>query len=307
MIETRLLHQFIAVAEELHFNRAAQRLHMAQPPLSQAIRRLEQELGVLLFERTNRSVSLTPAGAIFLLSARKILNLLDESVEQTRRVAQGLEGHITLTFINIGPYNTLLRALRRFRTAFPAVSFTMQEATTQEQIEALEQGSADIGFMRQPGRTTPGLRFISILREPILVALPALHRLAKNSVIPLTALKDDGFVASPRHLGQGFHDQLIQLCEAAGFVPRITQQARQLQTLVALVAGDFGVALLPASQAQEGRKDVVFRPVQVDAPDTLRHVELLMAWCENRPDILRDKLIGEIREAMTPTGKIETL
>ncbi|EMC2288977.1 LysR substrate-binding domain-containing protein [Pseudomonas aeruginosa] len=307
MIETRLLHQFIAVAEELHFNRAAERLHMAQPPLSQAIRRLEQEIGAPLFERTNRSVSLTPAGAAFLESARKVLRLLDESVGQTRRVAQGIEGHLTLTFINIAPYSALLRALRRFRSAFPAVSFTMQEATTQEQVEALEHGRADLGFMRPPGRTAPGLRFASILREPIVVALPARHRLAGSKTISLAALQDDAFVSSPRHLGQGFHDQLVQLCEAAGFVPRIAQQARQLQTLVALVAGGFGVALLPASLVQDGRKDVAFRPIKVDAPDALRHVELLMAWSEHAPCVIRDRLIDEVRDAMASASTIETI
>lgn len=307
MVETRLLHQFIAVAEELHFNRAAERLHMAQPPLSQAIRRLEQEIGTPLFERTNRSVSLTPAGAAFLESSRKVLRLLDESVEQTRRVAQGIEGHLTLTFINIAPYSALLRALRRFRSTFPAVSFTMQEATTQEQVEALEHGRADLGFMRPPGRTAPGLRFASILREPVVVALPAMHRLAGSKIIPLTALQDDSFVSSPRHLGQGFHDQLIQLCEAAGFLPRIAQQARQLQTLVALVAGGFGVALLPASLAQDGRKDVVFRQIQVEAPDALRHVELLMAWSEHAPCVIRDRLIDEVRGTMASAPTIETI
>ena len=306
MIETRLLHQFIAVAEELHFNRAAERLHMAQPPLSQAIRRLEQEIGTPLFERTNRRVSLTPAGAAFLESSRKVLHLLDESVEQTRRVAQGIEGHLILTFINIAPYSALLDALRRFRAAFPAVSFTMQEATTQEQVDALEQGRADLGFMRPSGRTAPGLRFASILREPIVVALPVRHRLAGKKIISLTALQDDAFVSSPRYLGQGFHDQLIQLCEAAGFVPRITQQARQLQTLVALVAGDFGVALLPASLAQDGRKDVVFRQIQVDAPDALRHVELLIAWREHAPCVIRDRLIDEVRNTMASATTIKT-
>lgn len=307
MVETRLLHQFIAVAEELHFNRAARRLHMAQPPLSQAIRRLEQEIGAPLFERTNRSVSLTPAGAAFLESARKVLHLLDDSVEQTRRVAQGIEGHLILTFINIAPYSALLRALRRFRSAFPAVSFTMQEATTQEQVVALEHGHADIGFIRPSGRTAPGLRFASILREPIVVALPAMHRLAGSKTIPLTALQDDAFVSSPRHLGQGFHDQLVQLCEAAGFVPCIVQQARQLQTLVALVASDFGVALLPASLTQNERQDVVFRPIQVDAPDALRHVELLMAWREHAPCVIRDRLIDEVRDVMASATEIEMI
>ncbi|UOD32336.1 LysR family transcriptional regulator [Massilia violaceinigra] len=307
MIETRLLHQFIAVAEELHFNRAAQRLHMSQPPLSQAIRRLEQGIGAPLFERTNRSVSLTLAGADFLASARKVLRLLDESVEQTRRVAQGIEGHLNLTFINIAPYEALLGALQRFRCAFPSVSFTMQEATTQEQVDALEQGRSDLGIMRPPGRTAPGLRFAPLLREPVLVALPATHRLARRKTIALAALQDDPFVSSPRHLGQGFHDQLVQLCEAAGFMPRITQQARQLQTLVGLVAGGFGVALLPASLAQNGRKDVVFRPIQVNAPEALRHVELLMAWSERTPCAIRDRLIDEMRAAMTSAPAIETI
>ncbi|MHB0776036.1 LysR substrate-binding domain-containing protein [Halomonas sp. WWR20] len=307
MIETRLLYQFIAVAEELHFNRAAQRLHMAQPPLSQAIRKLEQEIGASLFERTNRSVSLTPAGVAFLESARKTLQQLDEGVEHTRRVAQGIEGRLTLTFINIAPYGALLRALRGFRSAFPAVSFTMREATTQEQVEALEQGHADLGFMRPPGRATPSLRFVPILREPILVSLPATHRLAHHKAISLAALQNDAFVSSPRHLGQGFYDQLVQLCEAAGFKPRIVQQARQLQTLVALVAGGFGLALLPASLAQEERKDVVFRPIQVNAPDALRHVELLMTWNEHMHSAIRDRLIDEVLGAMTLTPSIKTL
>ncbi|WP_447878910.1 LysR family transcriptional regulator [Serratia fonticola] len=306
MIETRLLHQFIAVAEELHFNRAAQRLHMAQPPLSQAIRRLEHEIGAPLFERTNRCVSLTPAGTDFLATARKVLRLLDEGVEQTRRVAQGIEGHLTLTFINIAPYDALLGALQRFRSAFPAISFTMREATTQEQVEALEHGRAELGFMRPPGRTAPELRFESILREPIMIGLPATHPLASHEIIPLAALRDDAFVSSPRHLGQGFYDQLVQLCAAAGFIPRIAQQARQLQTLVALVASGFGAALLPASLAQEGRKDVVFRPIQVNAPDALRHVELLMAWNPHSPCPIRDKLIDEVRDAMASAPLIET-
>lgn len=298
MIETRLLIQFIAVAEELHFNRAAQRLHMAQPPLSQAIRRLEQALGVTLFVRTNRSVSLTPAGINFLESAREVLRVLDEGVEKTRRVSQGIEGHLTLTFISIAGYAPLLRALREFRTAYPAITFTMLEATTQEQTEALEQGRADLGFMRTPGRSAPGLRFDTILREPVMLALPATHRLAQCETLHLSAFRSDHFVSAPRHLGQGFHDQLIQLCGAAGFIPHISQQARQLQTLVALVASGFGVALLPASLTKETREDVIFRPFRVDAPAGLQHVELLMGWNANSASLIRDKLIEEIHRAM---------
>jgi len=296
MIETRLLRQFVAVAETLHFNRAAQRLHMAQPPLSQAIRRLESEIGATLFERTNRSVALTPAGAAFLESARRILDSLEAGVAHARRVAQGMDGHLTLTFINIAPYPSLLRALRDFRSGYPAVAFTLQEATTQEQVQALEAGRADIGFMRAPGATTPSLQFETLLSEPIHVALPAEHPLAAAAVVELAALKDEPFVASPRRLGQGFHDQLIQLCQAAGFVPRVAQEARQLQTVAALVSAGFGVALLPASLAQPGRGDIVFRPIAVDAPAPMQHLELLMAWNPGQASPVRDRLIEAIRQ-----------
>jgi len=298
MIETRLLRQFVAVAETLHFNRAAERLHMAQPPLSQAIRRLEGEIGATLFERTNRSVALTPAGAAFLESARRILDALEEGVAHTRRVAQGMDGHLTLTFINIAPYASLLRALRDFRSTHPAVAFTLQEATTHEQVQALEAGRADIGFMRTPGATTPSLRFETLLREPIHAALPATHPLAGNAVVALSALKDEPFVASPRRLGQGFHDQLIQLCQSAGFVPRVAQEARQLQTVVALVAAGFGVALLPASLAQTAGVDVVFRPIAADAPAPLRHLDLLIGWNFERASPVRDRLVDALLQSL---------
>lgn len=298
MIETRLLRQFIAVAEELHFNRAAVRLHMAQPPLSQAIRRLEAEIGSILFVRNNRSVSLTPAGTAFLATARRTLASLEEGVAHTRRVSQGIEGHLTLTFLNITPYAALLRALRDFRSAAPAVAFTLHEASTREQVAALESGAADVGFLRTPGTTTLDLTFQTILREPIAVALPAGHPLALQPQVALASLADEAFVASPRALGQGFHDQLVQLCQTAGFAPRVAQHGRQLQTLVALVAAGFGIALLPASLALPGRDDIVFRPLAADAPDSLLHLDLLMAWNHARASPVRDRFIETIRGAM---------
>jgi len=294
VIETRLLQQFIAVAEELHFNRAAERLHMAQPPLSQAIRKLEGAVGAPLFERTPRSVALTPAGAAFLEPARRTVQSLEEGVAQTRRVAQGMEGHLTLTFINIAPYASLLQALRHFRELNPGIAFTMREATTQEQVNALEQGEADIGFMRTPGTTTPHLRMERLLSERICVALPAGHPLAAKAGIDLALLRDEAFVASPRTLGKGFHDQLIGLCQTAGFVPDIVQHGRQMQTLIAFVAAGFGIALLPASLATETREDVVFRPLQVEAAEDVSRLELFMAWNETRTSAIRDRLIQAI-------------
>ena len=181
MIETRLLRQFIAVAEELNFRRAAERLHMAQPPLSQAILRLEDLLGYPVFERTNRKVSLTPAGDAFLATARQVLASLEEGVAATRRVAQGIEGHLRLSFIHITPYAHVVHALRAFRAASPAVQFTLREASTQQQVEWLEKGEVDIALLRAPGRSTPGLRFERLSGEDILVALPSSHRCASQA------------------------------------------------------------------------------------------------------------------------------
>ena len=229
-----------------------------------------------------------------------MLAALDEGVAQARRVAQGMEGHLTATFVNISPYESLLRGLRRFRAAHPAVSFTLREATTREQVEALELGRADIGLMRHPGVSAPSLHFETLLSEPVLIALPASHRLAECDVVELAALREDAFVASARTLGPGFHDQLVSLCLAAGFAPRVAQEARRLETVVALVAGGFGAALLPASLAREPRGDVVFRPIAVEAPDALRRLDLLLAWRAGDASPIRDSLIAALREATRP-------
>jgi len=155
--------------------------------------------------------------------------------------------------------------------------------------------------MRTPGTTTPHLRMERLLSEPICVALPAGHRLAAEPGIHLASLKEEAFVASPRSLGKGFHDQLISLCQAAGFVPDIVQQGRQMQTLIALVSAGFGIALLPASLAMEAREDVVFRPLQVDAPEEASRLDLLMAWNETRPSAIRDRLLQAVLQTRSPS------
>lgn len=295
MIETRLLRQFIAVAEELNFRRAAERLHMAQPPLSQAILRLEDMLGYPVFERSNRRVSLTPAGTAFLATARQVLASLEEGVAAARRVAQGIEGHVRLGFIHITPYAHVLHALRAFRAASPAVQFTLREASTQQQVEWLERGEIDIALLRAPGRSTPGLRFERLSGEDILVALPAGHRCAGQARVDLADLALDDFVASPRELGQGFHDQLASLCLHAGFVPRVVQQARRLQTVLGLVAAGFGVALLPASLAATMPAGVAMLPLVSSAPEPLRQLDLYLAWDPRRDCPVRERLLAQLR------------
>ena len=295
MIETRLLRQFIAVAEELNFRRAAERLHMAQPPMSQAILRLEEALGYPVFERTNRKVALTPAGGTFLVTARQVLASLEEGVAATRRVAQGIEGHLRLSFIHITPYAHVLDALRAFRAASPAVQFTLREASTQQQVEWLEKNEIDIALLRAPGRSTPGLRFERLSGEDIVIALPLDHRCAGQAMVDLADLAGDDFVASPRDLGQGFHDQLASLCLHAGFVPRVVQQARRLQTVLGLVAAGFGVALLPASLGACAPAGVVMLPLASSAPEPLRQLDLYMAWDPQRTSPVRERLLAQLR------------
>ena len=297
MIETRLLRQFIAVAEELNFRRAAERLHMAQPPLSQAILRLEEALGYPVFERTNRKVSLTPAGTAFLATARQLLASLEEGVAAARRVAQGIEGHLRPSFIHITPYAHVLNALRALRAASPAVQFTLREASTQQQVEWLERGEVDIALLRAPGRGTPGLRFERLSGEDIVIALPSGHRCAGQATVDLADLAHDDFVASPRELGQGFHDQLASLCLHAGFVPQVAQQARRLQTVQGLVAAGFGVALLPASLAASMPAGVVMLPLASSAPEPLRQLDLYMAWDPRRDSPVRDRLLAQLRQS----------
>ena len=297
MIETRLLRQFIAVAEELNFRRAAERLHMAQPPLSQAILRLEEALGYPVFERTNRKVALTPAGSTFLATARQVLASLEEGVAAARRVAQGIEGHLRLSFIHITPYAHVLDAMRAFRTASPAVQFTLREASTQQQVEWLERGDIDIALLRAPGRSTPGLRFERLSGEDIVIALPLDHRCAGQAMVDLADLAGDDFVASPRDLGQGFHDQLASLCLHAGFVPRVVQQARRLQTVLGLVAAGFGVALLPASLAASKPAGVIMLPLASNAPEPLRQLDLYMAWDPQRTSPVRERLLAQLRRS----------
>jgi DNA-binding transcriptional LysR family regulator len=297
MIDLRQLQQFAVVAEELHFHRAADRLHMAQPPLSQAIRKLEAELGARLFERTSRRVALTPAGVALLEVARHTLAALADGFEHTRRIAAGLAGTLTVTFLDMSVADRLPAILRRFRAAAPDVELRLREGTTAEQVEAVLSGAADIGFMRRPGIVHPNLRSELVAREAIRVALPQGHVLARRKAIRLADLASSPFVATPREKGAGFHDQMLGLCRLAGFSPAVAQRAREMQTVVGLVAAGFGVALVPESVADAGRRGVVFRPLRVDAHEDLTHLDLIMAWDGSRTSSLRDRFVDVVRKA----------
>lgn len=293
MIETRLLRQFIAVAEELHFHKAALRLHMAQPPLSQAIHRLEEKLGFSLFERSTRGVKLTPAGSAFLATAYNTLKTLENGIEQARQVAAGIAGQLIVTAVSIAYYESLLEAFRRFRETFPKVQLVIQEMPSSSQAKALVAGQADIAFMRKLPIAADNIASRLLLDEAIVMALPAGHPKAGEGEIDLRDFATEDFVFTPQPLGAGYHSQLIALCEAAGFYPQVVQEAAQIHTLIGLVACGFGVALVPESIAHSSMRDnVLFRRISPLGTAPNPTVGLYLNWNTESASPLVDSFIS---------------
>ncbi len=264
-MELRHLHYFIAVAEELHFSRAAARLHMAQPPLSQQIRQLEEELGFQLFHRTQRKVELTAAGHIFLAAVRQVLRSLDQAVQKGQQASRGEVGRLAIGFVSSTAYNILPPILQAFHRQTPGVKLELQELTTREQIQAVLSGKLDIGFVRPPVEAAE-LTATIIFREPLMVALPEFHPLRDRDTISIRLLVDEPFIMFPRPVAPGLHDQILSVCLQAGFNPQVTQEAIQMQTIVSLVAAEMGVAIVPLSLQNLQRQGVVYKPLQEVTP-----------------------------------------
>jgi len=273
-MELRHLRYFVTVAEELHFGRAAKKLHISQPPLSMQIRALEDELGATLFNRTQRSVALTQAGNALLGEARHILARVDQAVLMTKRASRGEIGELAIGFISVADYNVLPVVLREFRRAFPLVNLTLRESTTDAQIRDLLAGRIDVGFVLPP-IDEPSLESLPILREPLIVALPEKHPLARKAgKLALEKLKDAPFILFPRPYAPGLYDDVVSCCKAAGFSPRVEQEAIQMQTIVSLVSAELGVALIPASLTNLRRTGVTYKALKGRSPLT----EVHLAW-----------------------------
>lgn len=277
-MELRHLRYFLTVAEELSFTRAAERLHMAQPPLGQQIRQLEKELGVELFYRTKRRVRLTAAGEAFLEEARSALDRVETAAESARRASRGEVGTLAVGFVGSAAYDVLPEILKAFRGRYPEVEIALEELTTTQQIQALGEGRIEVGFVRPPVEEE-SLAVKTVLREPLVAVLPGDHPLSGSEDLPLSALKNEPFVMTPRRLGPSFYDRIVGACQNAGFSPRVVQEAIQMQTIVGLVAGGIGVALVPASESNLTRKGVVYKSVR----DRGLEVELAAVWRPEAP------------------------
>ncbi len=266
-MELRHLRYFVSVAEELHFGRAAQRLFIAQPPLSQQIQQLERELGVALFARTSRRVQLTPAGSAFLAEARQILASVEAAAETAKRAARGETGWLGIGFAASATYDLLPAVLHDFRAAFPEVALSLQELNAVEQGSALREKIIHVGFAR-PYALEPEAVIHAVQREPFLVALPDTHRLTRSASLRLPALADELFISFPEAPKPSYAEVVRRACEDAGFTPHVVQEVREMQTALSLIAAGFGIALLPASVKHLHRDGVVYRSLDEPAPRT---------------------------------------
>lgn len=281
MIDLRQFRQFVAVAEELSFRKAAERLHMAQPPLTAAIRRIEEELGQVLIERSNRVERLTPAGEVFLIEARRLLAQSQRAVDMARRAGQGLTGSLRVTFVASAARDLLPSILRTFRARHADVALDLHEATTAQQVVALREDRADIGIVVVPLPGATRLSLAPLRREELLAVLPRRHRLASRRALRLADLASESWILFPAGFGPGLYARIVDACREAGFSPRVAQEAVQMETIVNLVAAGMGVSLVPPAMAKPLRSDVRF--VRLTGTGTPVRYELALAYSRPSP------------------------
>ena len=279
-VELRHLRYFVAVAEELHFGRAAARLHMAQPPLSQAIRRLEEAVGCQLLVRTSRSVALTPAGSALLERARRTLRNVASDVDEARRIGQGQAGRLNVGFVGSGMLTTLPQILSRYVAAYPGVELALHESFTARVIDGLLLGEVDAGVVRD-AEPIDGLVATPMLSEPFIAVLPSDHPRAGDASMSVADLADAPFVSPPRSAGPRAFEKPLILCEQHGFRPRIAHEASHWLTILRLVGVRLGVSIAPACVRHIATTDVAC--VALQETSVVSELALLHRAGEHRP------------------------
>jgi len=297
-MELRHLRYFVAVAEELHFGRAATRLFIVQPSLSQQIRQLEDELGVPLLRRTKRSVELTDAGKVFLTEARNVLTQVQEAKRAAQRAYRGEIGRLVIGYISSSTYDLLPMMLSAYRERFPDIDVALRELTTQEQVRALEEEAIQVGLLRLP-INDPTLHVEVVRREPIVCVLPEGHPLAIYERIAMPLLANEPFVLQSRQRGGGYYAQLMNLCLTSGFSPNVIQEVTEMHTIVSLVAAGMGISLVPLSIKNIRSQGVVYRELEGATILT----EMAVAWLRNSRSTSVQNFLQVARE--TTTGSTE--
>ncbi len=261
----RQINQFLAVAETLSFRKAAERLHIAQPPLSTGIRRLEEDLGAQLFERGKRGARLTDAGQAMLDDARKIVFHAEQLRSTVTALQKGIGGRLRIGFVGSATYLLLPRVLPLFRERYPHVVLDLREGTTTQILRDLESGALDLGLVRFPVAVTTPVEITPVEWDRLVVALPADHPLSRRRRLALSELANESFILYSATQAANLRAQVLLACQAAGFTPRVTQEAVQVQTLVSLVESGIGVALVPAASGTGSTRRVAFRDVSVES------------------------------------------
>ena len=288
-VEIHRLRYFVAVAEELHFTRAARRLHLAQPGMSHQIRELERSLGTKLFVRSKRSVKLTDAGALLLPEARRIVEQTDAAEEAVKRAGRGELGILSLGFTPSAAGDIVPRAINQYRGRFPLVDIRLRVATTSQQIQLLLSDDLHVGLIRDIEVPTE-ITIQRLRREEWVVAMPRTHRLASRESVALTDLASEPFIFGPGHAKRST-DVIIAACAKAGFVPKVAQQTPDMATGLVLVASGIGVSLIPQSSGHLATRELVYRPLR-GRPISM---DLMVAWRRNRNSPMATSYIEVLR------------
>jgi DNA-binding transcriptional LysR family regulator len=283
MMDLRHLRYFVAVAEELHFTKAAERLHMAQPPLSRQIRELEEELGVTLLNRARRHIELSDAGQVFLEKAKQVLLAADSAIVEAQRAQRGEIGKLAVGFFEQSAYTFLPPILRAFQERFPTVEVQLRWFPVVEQVEALMRGDSDIAFVR-PVTNLGALSKETLLKEPFVVAVPNTHPFADMDVVSVTDCARERIITYTEQLAPDYHGMISRLCASAGFVPDIALEVGQVYTALGLVSSGVGIGFVPASVQRVRFENVVYKPLREQELQS----EVYLAWTHPNPSqILR--------------------
>jgi DNA-binding transcriptional LysR family regulator len=293
-VEYRQLKFFVAVAEELHFTRASARLRIAQPHLSQEIRRLEREISVELFKRTKRSVALTPAGHIFLQHVRLVLDSTVDAVHSAQRASRGEIGRVRLGFNSVAAFGVIPNATGHFRSAYPDVEVLLKEVSSEEGLEAVRIGQLDLCLLHPPRTVDPAVNIEPIWLEPLVAVLSPKHPLAAMKRIGLQRLESEPWVLAQREIASRLHDEVIAACAIAGFEPRVVQRTTRMTTTISLVASGIGVALVPITAAQLGIGGAVYRRLR---PPPKTSIPVAFAWRQNQASPALANLMAAVRAA----------
>lgn len=291
-MDLRHLRYFVAVAEELHFRRAAEKLNISQPPLSQQIKELEIEVGAQLFRRSRRRVELTAAGQVFLSRARIVLRDAGDLAEVARRAQRGEEGEISVGFIHTAGYGLLPAVIRRFRDANPAVEVSLEQQGSLAQVFELERGRIDVGFTWSAA-VGEGQKSECLLRERFVVALPRSHRTARQKRISLAAFAQEPFVSFPAQRAPFLHGAVLRICASAGFIPRVRHETDSVHTVLGLVAAGCGIGIVPASAVEISTSDISFCLPDEQEPQA----EMSLQWRGDDASPVVARFVAEARDA----------